>query len=91
MSEHNIFLEQDEVRDKNGLKYRKTFHFKKWLTWLIGFFILMLIATILVPDDRVQNPTNEFSFILMFAFIGVIISLDHLILGKKLLKKGVIQ
>jgi hypothetical protein len=87
MSE-NIFL-AEKLNDSEKIKYRKTFHFKKWILWIIGSFIVMLLVTPLLPPN--QDDTNEWSLLLSIAFFGIIISLDRLVMGFQYRNKGVIQ
>ena len=88
----NVFSEMDyeelELNNREEKKYRSTRHIKRWSLLGLGFFLLFVISSVLVPTDRVNNPTNEFSFILMIGFIGLIIAIDHLISGYVYYKKG---
>jgi hypothetical protein len=85
----NVFLEE-KVNNSEKVKYRKTFYFKKWILWSLGFFILMLLITPLLPSSD-QQVESEWSYILSFAFFGLILSLDRLVLGFQYRNKGVIH
>lgn len=72
MQEYKNFIDEH--------KYRKSAHFKKWLTLIGIFFLALMVFSQLIPTSD-SNPVNMFSYPFLIAFLGIIIAFDHLVTG----------
>lgn len=61
-------------------KFRHTDFFKRRLIIALLLFLLAVIVTPFVPTNK-GSVTNEYSYILMIGFIGLLFAIDQLVLG----------